>query len=121
MNLSLRSIEKQEYAALRRKFLPEGGIIQENENIDFLAEQARFFAGEDFLLAISKEEAASKKDVVLRGIELLGDITKAPGILHALGYEKGHFRTPGDQKPFAMYYSLTENGSVPTYFGLAFD
>ena len=115
MNVDVRSIGKEEYVTLRRKYLPEGGIIQENENVDFLSAQARFFTGEDFLLATCEEEGN------LRGVELLGDASKAPGILHALGYTKGHFRTPGDQIPFAMYFSLTEKTGIPSYFGLAFD
>jgi hypothetical protein len=115
MNVDVRSIGKEEYVTLRRKYLPEGGIIQENENVDFLSAQARFFTGEDFLLATCEEEGN------LRGVELLGDANKAPGILHALGYTKGHFRTPGDQIPFAMYFSLTEKTGIPSYFGLAFD
>lgn len=115
MNVSIRPIESEEYAALRKEYLPEGGIIQENENMDFLATLAHFYAGEDFLLAASQEED------MLRGVELLGDSQKASGILHALGYEKGHFRTPGEEIPFAMYYSLVGNGEIPSYFGLAFD
>ena len=44
----------------------------------------------------------------------------APGILAALGRERGTFRSPGD-KPFAMYHSLTGESWMPGYFGLAFE
>ena len=115
MNISVRTIEKEEYATLRRKFLPEGGMIQEHENMDFLETMANFYTGEDFLLAAYDEEGT------LRGIELLGDAHKAPGILHALGYKEGQFRSPGDQTSFAMYFSFTEKAEIPSYFGLAFD
>jgi hypothetical protein len=40
--------------------------------------------------------------------------------LAALGKEKGSFRCPGEEKPFAMYLPLAE-GAAPSYFGLAFD
>ena len=33
------------------QFLPQGGVVQEGANLDFLEKQARFFAGHDFLLA----------------------------------------------------------------------
>lgn len=108
-------IDKAEYAKLRRKLLPEGGVIQENENIDFLQTQAKFYAGSNFLLA------AYEEGNTLYGVELLGDETVAPGIVQALGFTEGIFRTPGDGIPFAMYRPLSEHNLPPTYFGLAFD
>lgn len=105
----------EEYAALRRRFLPKGGVIQEGRNIRYLETYGAFYAGEDFLLA----GAADGDD--FRGMELLGNGKAAPGILGALGYRKGIFRTPGEDKPFAMFLPLKNGAEPPEYFGLAFD
>jgi hypothetical protein len=124
---ALREVDGEEYCRLRRQFLPEGGVLQEGDSIRFLQSMNRFYAGEDFLVAIYKKadtyekEVDSEEENTLYGIELLGNIRKAPGILYALGYKQGHFRAPGEEMPFAMYYGLKENGMIPTYFGLAFD
>ena len=91
--VSIRAIGPGEYAALRRKFLPEGGMVQEGENLCFLARQAQFYAGESFLLA------AYTDGDTLHAMELLGDSSAAPGILRALECKKGHFRTPGTERP----------------------
>ena len=111
----LRAIGPGEYALLRRKFLPRGSVLQEGENLTFLAHQAQFYTGENLLLA------AYQEDTVLHIPELLGDPAAAPGIVTALGCETGHFRTPGSEIPFAMYRSLAEDAPVPQYFGFAFD
>lgn len=112
----LRSISRTEYAQLRRQLLPEGGVVQENENMDFLQTQAQFYAGLGFLLTARKEGDK------LVGVELLGDGTKAPEIVRALGCVQGSFRVPGEGRPFAMYLPLAESVlPSPAYFGLAFD
>lgn len=114
--LLLCSIDKDEYARLRKLLLPCGSVIQEKENLDFLQTQANFYMGLGFLLA-----ARGEKDT-LYGIELLGDISAAPSIVHSLGYSKGTFRTPGSSVPYAMYHSLNDNSHLPpAYFGFAFD
>lgn len=113
--ITLRAITPEAYRQLRRKFLPEGGVVQEGKNLDFLAAQAQLYTGEDFLLAAYADEGE------LFGMELLGARTAAPGILKALGFEKGSFRIPGTEKNFAMYHPLTEDAAIPTYFGFAFD
>ena len=114
--IAVREIGADEYITLRRSFIPENGVLQENENIAFLREQAVFYAGDGFLLA------ARKHKNTLLGIELLGESSVAPDVLCTLGYKKGFFRTPGEDKPFAMYYSLNDkNIAPPSYFGLAFD
>lgn len=110
---ALREVSVQEYAALRRSLLPPGGVVQEGENLDFLCGYARFYAGEDFLLAADDSDP-------LAGLELLGNKQNAPGILRALGKTAGAFRVPGSDIPFAMYCPL-DGGPAPGYFGLAFD
>lgn len=112
--VSLRAIGPDEFARLRREFLPRDGVIQEGENLKFLAAQAEFFAGDDFLLTARREET------VLIGLELLGNPQAAPGIVAALGMETGRFRIPGDA-PWAMYLPFTGHNTAPGYFGFAFD
>lgn len=111
----VRNIGTEEYAALRRKLLPEKAVLQEGIQLPFLAAQAQLFAGKDFLLAAYLERNT------LHGMELLGNVSAAPGILRALGCEKGEFQIPGTEKPFAMIHKLTENTVTPTYFGFSFD
>lgn len=111
----LRNVSGEEFATLRRQYLPCGGVVQEGEGIAFLARTYELYAGEDFLLT------AFLEDGFLFGAELLGNRDAAPGILKTLGCLRGRFRTPGTTMPFAMFHPLTENAAPPTYFGLAFD
>ena len=114
--IEVRRVNQAEYARLRRQMLPEGGVVQEKENLDFLETQATCLAGDKFLLAFREENHN------LYGIELLGDVSVAPKILSTLGYTEGIFRVPGEERPFAMYLSLgNPDLSAPEYFGLAFD
>lgn len=113
--ISLRAIGPEEYAALRRDFLPRSGVLQEGENLRFLAGQVQFYTGTNFLMA------AYTEGTQLHAPELLGDAQAAPGILAALQCEKGLFRTPGEGRAFAMFHPLTEKAAVPEYFGFAFD
>lgn len=113
--VSLRSISQEEYAALRRRYLPEGGLIQEEENLAYLATFAGLYAGDAFVMAAVHEQEH------LFVLELLGDVDAAPGILKAMGYKSGTFRVPGEGIPFAMYLPLRPDAPMPTYLGLAFD
>jgi hypothetical protein len=85
----VRNVEIEEYAGLRRERLPENAVLQEGLQLPFLAAQAQLFAGTDFLLAAFLDNDR------LHGMELLGDLTVAPGILRALGCETGSFQIPG--------------------------
>lgn len=111
----IRSVGTEEYAALRRKLLPEGSVLQEGIQIPFLAAQAQLFAGEDFLLA------AWLDGEMLLGMELLGNPEAAPGIVKALGCREGKFQIPGTAKRFAMIHKLTESAVSPSYLGFSFD
>lgn len=113
---NVREIDAEEYASLRRKFLPDGGVVQEGENLRYISSYMRFYAGEDFLLA------AKKEGVVLNGAELLGNTSCASKIVGVLGCKTGKFRVIGNQIPFSMYkYFDEKNSEKPSYFGLAFD
>jgi ribosomal protein S18 acetylase RimI-like enzyme len=113
--LQMREVGIEEYARLRQKFLPHGGVIQEGENLRFLQTMARFYAGDDLLLTARLENG------FLDGIELLGNTAFAPDIVCALGCAEGHFRVPDAKTPFSMYYPLLDGVKSPSYFGLAFD
>lgn len=113
--VTIRSVAPEEYAALRRQLLPENSVLQEGTQLPFLAAQAQLFAGRDFLLA------AWLEGNVLHGMELLGNADAAPGILRALGCEKGTFQIPGTDKPFAMIHKLHIMAVTPKYFGFSFD
>lgn len=115
MGISVCEITKDEFSTLRPVFLPKNSVLQENENLDFLATQAKFYKGEDFLLVASIENEN------LFGIELLGDSSVAPGILYTLGCKDGTFRTSGKDISFAMYHALTDDAVEPEYLGFAFD
>ncbi len=109
----VQAVTAAEFMALRRAFLPQGGLLQEAQSLAFLARQASFAAGEDFLLAYRREE-----DRIL-GLELLGNREQAPGIVAGLGASAGSFRCPGTGT-FAMYKPLLQ-GPTPGYLGFAFD
>ena len=109
--IPLSEVDADTYAALRRTFLPAGSVVQEGENLRFLTTYARFYRGEDCLLAVSGSQI----------LELLGSRENAPGIVAALGLEAGSFRTPGKDTPYAMFLPLAETAHMPTYFGFAFD
>ena len=112
----VREIETDEYARLRREYLPVGGVEHSIEAICFLSTQSRLFATEKALLA------ARIEGDTLACVELLGDVSEAESIVYALGCAEGRFRTVGEQRDFAMYLPLGEKKIVPpTYFGLAFD
>lgn len=112
----LTQIGAEDYALLRKEFLPEGGVIQEKENLCFLETYASFYKGEDFILT------AHTEDRKLNCLEILGNTESYAGIVKTLNCNKGRFRTMGKDKPFAMYYHLADStDSAPTYLGFAFD
>lgn len=112
--IPLRRLDAAEYARLRRKYLPAESVLQENAMLTFLESYSELYAGDDFLLSGYWENG------IFRGSELLGNAAAAPGILAALGAEKGCFRTAGNSAPFAMYHPLSDL-PAPGYFGLALD
>ena len=115
MELSLQRIDREEYARLRKDLLPDGAAVEDEENIAFLETMAFFYRGQDVLLA------AHAVNGRLWCPEYLGDPSKAPGVLAALGCEQGRFRTPGGQLPFAMFLPLEEDAQPPKHLSYAFD
>ena len=105
--LPLRKLSIGEYAALRRKLLPPGGVIQEGAALELLEGYADFYATQNALCAVSGKLVW----------ELLGDKRDAPGILGALGIPEATVRSPGEGIPFAMAIGA----EAPIYLGLALD
>ena len=111
----VRQLTAAQYAQLRRQYLPAGGVIQEGQTLRFLQTQGGFYRTENGVLAC----APYQDRLVIT--EFLGDTSVAPGVLGALGYDRGTVRTPGGDMPFAMYHPLTDHTHRPAYFGLALD
>lgn len=110
----LRPVDREEYALLRRQMLPYRGVEQEGAFLELLESQYGLFAGDNFLFcAVVNGERAFIP-------EFLGDKSKLPGAVGALGVKTAHVRTPGDQRIFSMYRPLDES-APPLYFGLAMD
>lgn len=111
--VKLEQLSSDAYATARRAYLGPKGVVQEGTGLVFLSGMAKFYQGDDFLLA------AYADGDTLNGVELLGNRDAAAGILAALGMIRGSFRVPGET-PFAMVYPLRP-ATKPDYFGLAFD
>ena len=92
--IPLRTIDAENYVNLRKQYLPPNAVEQTGESLALL----ELYAGEDFLLA------ANVRENTLYVQELLGNTAVAPGILAALNLPHGNFRTPGQDRPFAMFF-----------------
>lgn len=114
-DVPLTELTVSQYAAARRAFLPEGGLIQEGDNLSFLHTYAHFYGGDSWVLA------AGCQGDFLAGFEFLGDTSVLPSVTAALDCREGRFRMPGDEKDFAMILPFSDSTPIPKYFGLAFD
>ena len=110
----LKAVNRDEYAALRRTLLPHRGVEQEGAFLELLESQYGLFSGDGFLFC-----AAVKGNKAFIP-EFLGDESKLPAAVGALGVELAHVRTPGNRQPFSMY-RLLDGSEPPLYFGLAMD
>lgn len=113
MPVQVRSIPCREYEEKRRQRLPEGGVLQEGPSLQYLATFAGFYEGADCLLCGSADGDAFLFQ------EFLGDSDALAGILAALGMTRGSVYLPGGSQERAMYCPLTEDETLPGYFGLA--
>lgn len=112
---SLRFITAEDYIRLRSKYLPAGSVEPGEGMLVFLKEQYFCYAGDTFAFCATGEGDS------LIAPEFLGDISAAPGIVAIMGKKQGRFRTPGNEKPFAMYHPLTPHQEKPAFFALALD
>ena len=111
----VKEIGTETYAALRRRMLPEGGVLQEGEMLQFLASQCHFWAGEGWLAT------GQIYDGKLVCQEFLGNREAAGGLVKALGVPVGTFRMEGKMMPFAYLLPLKSDCEPPAYFALALD
>ena len=114
-SLPLRRIGLNEFLESRRKMLPGCAVVEEGPLAELLANHAEFYTGEGILLTAKRDGSR------LFGVELLGNESLAPRILTSLECSEGKFRTIGSSRPFAMYYPLKKNVSIPTHFGITLD
>ena len=108
----LRNLAKEEYALLRRSFLPQNAVIQEGETLDFLHTFAKFYAAEDALFCVAQQEPVL--------LEYLGNPHSAPGVLAALDIESAEIPTYGNEIPFTMFYPLNCT-KIPGYLGITLE
>ena len=113
--VSVKELSPAAFALRRRELLPSGSVLQEGENLSFLSTQARFYAAEDMLAAVSRESEH------LRILEYLGDPDNAPALVAALGHREATLRRPGGSLPFSMYLPLSQQCRKPEYFAFCFD
>ena len=112
---ALTELSTEAFAKKRKALLPPGSVIQEGGNLSYLSGYAKFYEGPGFLLTAFPDGGK------LVGCELLGDVTKAPGILRAFGAESGSFRCPGADIDWGMCIPFVDNFQKPLYFGFPFD
>ena len=110
----LERLTPTEYAARREACLPANSARFDATAYAYLGAYTHLYGGDGFVLA------AYRDGDILVGSELLGDVTKAPGIVAALGCQKGTFKTPG-QTPHVMFYPLRPEAPAPRYLGLVLD
>lgn len=112
---SIHRVSRERFAQLRQDLLPQGAVLQEEENLLYLEKQVNFYAGPGFVAALRRDG-----DRIFCP-EILGNSGMAPGILRALGASQGIFRCPGQGEAFAMFLPLHKKAVTPRYFAFAFD
>lgn len=109
----VKVLDPATFCALRRRFLPENGILQEGATLAYLQTFTGFYAGEGFLACATTEGDTAYFQ------EYLGDPARLPGLTAALGAKKAVVYLPGEGERTAMYYPLTEETEIPGYLGLS--
>jgi len=108
-------ITAADYALRRGALAPIGSLAPGKQALAFMAQLVRFYAGDGFLAAVSREQGH------LRILEYLGDRDMTPALVAALGATEATLRCPGKEKEFAMYRPLTPSCKKPEYYPFAFD
>lgn len=112
--VNVELVNPDTYARKRSALLPAGGVRQEEENLAYLARFARFFVGETFTAAVSRDGS--------RVLEFLGDPDCIPGLVNMLGQTSAPVRCPGQGRTLTMVKMFRgEPLPRPFYFGLPFD
>lgn len=108
---AIQSVNVDVYWQLRKSYLPAESIIQDDKALVFAATFCEFYAGENMLMCLSRD------DNTLYFQEYLGDPAHLGGIVKALDAQKGVVPLPGGS-PVAMYHSFTPSKEMPAYFGI---
>ena len=113
-SLSAEVADADSYGAKRASLLPEGGVVQEGENIAFLAIFSQFLIGASFAAAVSRDGS--------RILEFVGDPACIPGLVALLGQKETPARYPGEGRILTMVRMFRGKAlPCPFYFGLPFD
>lgn len=113
--IPMTEISAEEYACRRSGYLPADSMQLGKEGLMFLSKLARFYAGDSFLAAVSREPEH------LWILEYLGSQSSLPGLIAALGATEATVRRPGTGTPFAMFLPLQQESRKPAYYPFAFD
>lgn len=108
----LTVLSAKDYGHLRRSYLPANAVRQEEETLDFLHTFANFYACEDALVCVGKQDPVF--------FEYLGNPRSAPGILAALNIKSAEFPTIGNEIPFTMFHPLNCT-KIPGYLGISLE
>lgn len=112
--LPVKALSPEAYAARRRLYLPEDGVIQEGDALRYLDTFASFWEGPECVFCTDLDKQAM--------FEFLGSRQNLPGVLNALGMPSAEPVTPGHSIPFLMYHPLTDAcASGPVYLGLSLE
>ena len=109
------AIGPEEYERLRNARLPAGSVLQGQDALAFYGTYGSFYRCDSGIFC------AAREGETLYVQEFLGDPEALSGIVAALDCNAAQVRIPGGERPFAMYYSFTEDKGLPEYFGIALD
>lgn len=108
---ALRQITATEYSKLQKVYLPGDAVFHNTQTLAFAATFAKFYQGDGFAFC------GGKDDDTFYFQEFMGDEGSLPGILTTLKTEKGVYRRAGTT-PFAMYFSLDGDDTLPDHFDI---
>lgn len=99
---------------MARTNMLDGNAVIQSGGLDFLLTYNDFYEAQDcvFCAALEGETVYFQ--------EFLGDRSKLPGVIAAMGGKTGKVRLPGNA-PFAMFHPLTTDATLPTYFNMPMD
>ena len=110
--IPLRRLSPEAYGTLRQAFLPENAVVQEGTTLEFLHSFAEFYASEEGLFCLYREEPVF--------FEFLGNPDSVPGILGALGISEAELPTFGSEIPYTMWHPLNCT-KMPGYLGITLE
>lgn len=110
--INAEPLSPEEYHLLRESFLGDNAILQGRAVFDFLNAYGAFYKAENCIFCGSREENTFYFQ------EFLGNTAILPGVVAALGCQKGVAILPGGGKDTAMYLPLDGCPGLPDYFAI---